>query len=153
MEKRCTKCNEFKILGLFKKDKKRKDGLSSWCKECHSKGTSKGVNRIKANINNANYKKTEKGKSACARYKRGRRAVHRLARPKWNDKLKIDNIYALAKKLGKVVDHSIPLNSIHVCGLHTQDNLVIFGKSENHKKSNIWWPDMWDYKNNFELVE
>ena len=34
--KTCSKCKKTLPLVRFKKDKNRKDGLSSWCKKCHS---------------------------------------------------------------------------------------------------------------------
>ena len=34
--KRCFKCGEIKPISEFSKDKKCKDGLNSWCKECYS---------------------------------------------------------------------------------------------------------------------
>lgn len=33
--KNCRACKEDKKLSLFRKVKKAKDGLSSWCKACH----------------------------------------------------------------------------------------------------------------------
>ena len=33
--KECTKCKEIKSLELFSKNKSMKDGICSWCKECH----------------------------------------------------------------------------------------------------------------------
>jgi len=32
--KQCSKCKEFKKVEEFHKDKRRSDGLGSWCKEC-----------------------------------------------------------------------------------------------------------------------
>lgn len=37
MEKTCCKCNESKDLDCFSKNKKKKDGYNSICRECHSK--------------------------------------------------------------------------------------------------------------------
>ena len=34
-KKECTKCKEVKLLNEFKSDKNKKNGYSSWCKECH----------------------------------------------------------------------------------------------------------------------
>lgn len=34
--KRCTKCGEEKPLSEFEKEKRKKDGMSSWCLKCHN---------------------------------------------------------------------------------------------------------------------
>ena len=81
------------------------------------------------------------------------RAMHRLAlqrsaTPSWADLELIESIYAKAKQLEAEtgikwhVDHSVPLKSKLVCGLHVQDNLVLMTASENIAKSNRHWPDM-----------
>lgn len=84
MNKCCTRCGEEKPLELFKKDKSRKDGRSSWCKRCHSSATVKyqAENREKANINNAKYRDSELGRKCQSRYKRGSAA--RLSRRRYN---------------------------------------------------------------------
>lgn len=42
------------------------------------------------------------------------------------------------------VDHIVPLQSDKVCGLHCLANLRVILGSENIKKNNKHWPDMWD---------
>ncbi len=49
MTKACTKCRQLLSAKNFNKNKTLKDGLSCWCKQCHSEG-------------NKRYKQTEKGK-------------------------------------------------------------------------------------------
>lgn len=34
MMKRCSKCEEEKIKGMFAQAKSRKDGLDNWCRSC-----------------------------------------------------------------------------------------------------------------------
>lgn len=70
----CTNCEIEKEIALFKKDAKRKDGISSWCKKCHSLKNCEyqKKDRKKKNISNKKYKKTEKGKESERRYKTGK---------------------------------------------------------------------------------
>ncbi len=35
--KTCSKCQEEKPLGAFTRDRQRADGLSPWCRTCHSR--------------------------------------------------------------------------------------------------------------------
>ena len=43
-----------------------------------------------------------------------------------------------------VVDHIVPLNHPYVSGLHNEFNLRVITALENAKKSNKYWPDMWE---------
>lgn len=79
-----------------------------------------------------------------------------LATPPWANKEAIDAIYKERDRLralgyNVVVDHMTPLNHPHVCGLHCEDNLQIIGHLENERKSNHYWPDMWEEQ--IELIE
>jgi hypothetical protein len=84
-------------------------------------------------------------------YKRRARQAHRRARqvdatPWWADRSAIDEIYALAdlmtRLLGStyVVDHVVPLRGKTVCGLHVHANLQVISEAENSLKSNKVWP-------------
>lgn len=82
-----------------------------------------------------------------------RRAEYR-AIPVWmrddkKEQAKIAAIYDECARLNKrdgakswAVDHTVPLNSQFVCGMHIAINLEIIPYDENAKKSNNWWPDM-----------
>jgi hypothetical protein len=65
-----------------------------------------------------------------------------LATPAWADKKAIQAVYAecrrRTKETGKHhhVDHIIPLQGKHVCGLHVENNLQVLPSHENVKKSN-----------------
>lgn len=78
-------------------------------------------------------------------YNAKRRAVKLQAIPPWFDKEEVAYIYRLAKERGLVVDHIVPLNSPHVCGLHVQNNLRCISADLNARKGNRYWPDMWTY--------
>lgn len=72
------------------------------------------------------------------------------ALPSWADLKDIEDIYALARLRTELtgiewhVDHTVPLNSPLVCGLHCEANLQIIPAGPNISKGNNWWPDMPD---------
>lgn len=78
-----------------------------------------------------------------------RRATVRRAVPVWADLMAIDQIYAAAHAAQELfeipvhVDHTVPLISKLVCGLHCEANLRLLPGRENQAKSNRSWPDMW----------
>lgn len=87
-----------------------------------------------------------------AMYKRRVDYFYQLWRawPKWADtpecRQQFNAIYADAKRRSRggvryVVDHTVPLNSPLVCGLHVPWNLQVILHAENVWKGNKWWPD------------
>ena len=78
------------------------------------------------------------------------RAAKLQATPGWANKNYIEDCYANAavrkKRDGTEwhVDHIVPLKSPLVCGLHCEDNLQVIPGKDNAKKSNKYWPDMWE---------
>lgn len=77
-----------------------------------------------------------------------RRARKKCATVKWANEFFISEAYHLAELRTKItgikweVDHIVPLQSKLVCGLHCEHNLQVIPRSENLKKSNVFWPDM-----------
>lgn len=77
-----------------------------------------------------------------------RRAAKLNATPIWANQFFIEETYDLAKRRSKAtgieweVDHTVPLQSDIVCGLHTHDNLRVIPKFVNISKGNRYWPDM-----------
>lgn len=70
--------------------------------------------------------------------KRRKKAV-RAATPNWLTKEQITEmgqIYQTAQQLGLVVDHIVPLQGKHVCGLHVPWNLRPIPADVNRQKSN-----------------
>ena len=63
-----------------------------------------------------------------------RRRDHINHMPKWADKGKIREIYRVAREAGLTVDHIIPLQGEHICGLHVESNLQLLTASENSAK-------------------
>lgn len=42
-------------------------------------------------------------------------------------------------------DHTVPITSRLVCGLHTHTNIRVISVGENYTKRNTFWPQMWPY--------
>lgn len=81
-----------------------------------------------------------------------------LATPAWADSSKMAEIYREAdrrRSAGEevLVDHLVPLNHQHVCGLHCEENLCIVTEKQNYTKSNYTWPDAWHECHPLELDE
>lgn len=76
-----------------------------------------------------------------------RKAAKLQATPVWADLKAIARIYKEAMRVQTStgcrmhVDHTIPLQSNIVCGLHCEANLRIIPGDENEAKKNYWWPD------------
>lgn len=77
-----------------------------------------------------------------------RRANEKQATPSWANSFFIAEAYRLAKLREKVcggkwhVDHTVPLQSKKVCGLHVEHNLQVIPATVNTRKSNVHWPQM-----------
>jgi hypothetical protein len=82
---------------------------------------------------------------ALVAYAGKRRAAELQAIPLWADLDAVAAIYKQAQSLGAGyhVDHAVPLISDLVCGLHCAANLQILTASDNSRKNNRHWPDMW----------
>lgn len=78
-----------------------------------------------------------------------RYASKKQATPVWAKDGYMNLWYRFAKieteRTGRVVevDHMIPLQSEHVCGLHCEDNMQLLFQDDNRKKQNTSWPQMW----------
>lgn len=78
-----------------------------------------------------------------------RRRARSAATPSWSNRQKVLEIYEQARKISELtgvqhhVDHVVPLTSKKVCGLHNEFNLRVIPATENLKKHNRSWPDMW----------
>ena len=68
-----------------------------------------------------------------------------IATPGWVNHKNVAEIYkrSLRRGRGYCVDHIVPLKSRYVCGLHWENNLQVITVKENSRKSNNWWPGMW----------
>jgi hypothetical protein len=78
-----------------------------------------------------------------------RKRVIEGATPPWATHEKVLGIYEQARKISELtgvqhhVDHVVPLTSSKVCGLHNEFNLRVIPATDNLKKHNRTWPDMW----------
>jgi len=75
-EKQCSKCDEWKVLKEFFRDKTSRDGLESRCKGCHAfankkrKSTELGRERVRAQATKNRRKRRANGKTNAYRRKR-----------------------------------------------------------------------------------
>lgn len=84
-----------------------------------------------------------------AEYCNNRKAAKLQATPPWADLDAVAAIYEARVAVIELfeipvhVDHTVPLKSKLVCGLHCEANLRLLPGPENQAKSNRTWPDMW----------
>lgn len=76
-----------------------------------------------------------------------RKAALLRAQPRWADRADIAMWYEVAEVLSRSgvkfqVDHTVPLRSPLVCGLHASANLNVLPAHINAAKGNRHWPDM-----------
>jgi len=169
----CYKCKAEKPTDQFYENKRMKDGLDSYCKLCRKEYTklyqktygydkSKKKERHKRWLDkNPNYQKDyyhsrykdyhqkyyQVNKKRYRSHTAKRRALKHLATPEWLDeqqKVQIESFYERCPK-DMQVDHIVPLRSNKVCGLHVPWNLQYLTQTENIRKGNRWWPNMWEY--------
>lgn len=75
--------------------------------------------------------------------------VVRARIPPWSSRNQITRVRRFARLttvatgVQHSVDHIVPINHPLVCGLHCPENLRIVPLTENIRKGNAWWPDMW----------
>lgn len=167
MSKRCNKCDQEKPLEEFCKLKSSKDGHHYRCRDCNkvicAEYRAKNPDKMRE-LDKAWYARNREKKieyttdwnhSNRAKYRINKNASNkkRNARigssPSWTSDSLIKPFYEQASELSEStgvkhsVDHIIPLNSKHVCGLHCHTNMRVIPLLDNIKKGNRSWPDMW----------
>ena len=154
----CYRCQSFKEFTSFNKDKNKKDGLHSECKECSKLRKSKWIEKNKEKVaaydkywqklnkdkKAKNYKNWQQNNTADVNaYNSFVRAAKLQRTPKWADSEKINSYYDVCAFFNEVngyikyhVDHVVPLQGKEVSGLHVHNNLQILLAKENCSKGN-----------------
>lgn len=107
--------------------------------------------KLRARSRERYYARKEMDRPLVAQRVMARNARKRNATPSWGNKDAIQVFYDRAAELTRLtgvahhVDHIVPLQSRHVCGLHVEFNLAVKPWVENVSKSNRWWPDCPDH--------
>jgi len=169
--KTCKRCRASKPNEAFHTFSRNRDGLDSWCAQCHRERNSEWAkeNRERLTIKAAAWRAANPVLAAEVALKSSRklskqrleysaawakanpekrraidarhRAAKRNAVPAWADSKAIAEFYRNAP-VGFQVDHIVPLVSPYVCGLHWEGNLQYLTPAANQSKRNFWWPDM-----------
>lgn len=106
---------------------------------------------IKAKSKERYYRRKELDRPMVSERVMRRNARKLQATPAWGSSGAIKAFYLKAADITKAtgmkhhVDHIVPLQSRHVCGLHVEFNLEVKPWVENVSKSNRWWPDCPDH--------
>lgn len=146
--KSCPKCKIEKQTSLFSKNKSRKDGFETWCKECKRSyerayaATEKG-RAVKAK-SKAKYWKTDKGKAVTARKNAKYDAKNRNKRRAHNAVYRAVNEGRLEKECCEMCDkrneksihahhddYAKPLNIRWLCSKHHSQWHVKNGEAKN----------------------
>lgn len=159
--KLCTCCNQNLAIELFSRNKRRPDGLSTWCKSCN-KEYSRGYARRNSQAavtrvaewrkSNPESRKShtksyyERNKAYYHSKVHERRSLQRKSLVSQDDQSFMQAVYQFAESWNSAVpprfklhvDHIVPLKHELVCGLHNASNIQLLLASENWSKNNFF---------------
>lgn len=96
----CSKCKQEKPISEFGKNKKRKDGLKVYCKECRKKNGSLYYSKNKESINEKHKKHYHKNKESInERHKKWRKENKGYMTTYSKERRKVDVIYRISGNL------------------------------------------------------
>lgn len=146
----CIKCGGSKEPSAFHVASARKNGRHPYCKACRAKISKqwrernpvehsrraiewqrKNLEAIRAIRRRFHERHRDRRNRQCNEYRKAhltrdaecsasRRAAEKRATPGWADKKRMRDIYAACPP-GYHVDHIVPINGKHVCGLHVPE--------------------------------
>ena len=137
--KTCTRCNEAKERTEFYKDRTKKDGLTSSCKQCARERSRKWREANPEKVVQCNKEWRENNPDLFAAYLGKSTSCQRGAVVSdIYDVHECVPFYAEARRLTREtgvrheVDHIVPISK---GGLHCQTNMQVLTKAENRRKS------------------
>lgn len=125
----------------------RGDEISKWQAEYYERNADK----IKKRAETRYWRTKIESRPAVAERVMRRNANKLRATPSWASVEAMRAVYERCAKMTRdtgvvhQVDHIVPLQSKHVCGLHVEVNLQVLPRTDNARKSNRWWPDCPDH--------
>ena len=134
--KTCSRCKEEKEITSFYKRGGTRSDYDHQCKACSSERKKEMYLKNKEQIKEKNNRWKKQNKGLVNAQSAKRKAAKLNATPSWANNEVIKEIYKIAKRRGKHVDHIVPLINSCVCGLHCEDNLQLLDPVDNLIKGN-----------------
>jgi hypothetical protein len=141
--KMCFRCNNTKTLDKFSINKKSKDGLYSYCKDCRKQYRKDNLEKIK--IYDESYSKTDNFKKSQKKFKNENKDTINLYRRKYRKEVLLnDPLFILKSAIRDTIRHRLKFKGIP----KKETTLNILGCSFDEFKIHI--EKLWSHPNNLD---